>query len=191
VLTAGAAPAGAPAPASRARVDLDPDGLEPGEAMDAEGADAGGDDDAAMMAMMGMSGFGSTKVCTPVTSARVRPADGAHAEQARGGQPGGRRKHHAGADMAAVHEPVSAPARVHVREAECMLQTRWIQPTARQDQVTRGVHADKHFYVLLYCMILPWSPVVLDLQVEAQNLKTRRGGCLDYSASNPKEVWKW
>jgi hypothetical protein len=73
LLTAGLAPAGTPAPASRARVDLDPDGLEPGEAMDAEGGDAGGDDDAAMMAMMGMSGFGSTKVC--VLSPRSRVSD--------------------------------------------------------------------------------------------------------------------
>jgi hypothetical protein len=80
LLSAGPAPAGAPAPVSRARVDLDPDGLEPGEAMDAEGADAGGDDDAAMMAMMGMSGFGSTKVCVPVSPAWAWLADGAYAE---------------------------------------------------------------------------------------------------------------
>jgi hypothetical protein len=48
--------------------------------MDAEDADAGGDDDAAMMAMMGMSGFGSTKVCMLVSPTWVRPVDGAHAE---------------------------------------------------------------------------------------------------------------
>jgi hypothetical protein len=38
-------------------------GMEEGEAVDEDGAGAGGgEDDAAMMAMMGMAGFGTTKV---------------------------------------------------------------------------------------------------------------------------------
>jgi hypothetical protein len=46
---------------SKTRVNLDPDGPEPGEE-EGEEMDAVGDEEAAMMAMMGMSGFGSTKV---------------------------------------------------------------------------------------------------------------------------------
>jgi hypothetical protein len=42
------------------RPNMDPDAPEPGE--EDEGMEAEGGDDAAMMAMMGMSGFGTTKV---------------------------------------------------------------------------------------------------------------------------------
>jgi hypothetical protein len=48
-------------PATKARMNLDPDAPEPGEE-EGEAMEAVGDDDAAMMAMMGMSGFGTTKV---------------------------------------------------------------------------------------------------------------------------------
>ncbi|KAL0071470.1 hypothetical protein AAF712_001327 [Marasmius tenuissimus] len=48
-----------PEPNPRPRINLDPDA--PDEAPDGEGMEDVQDDDSAMMAMMGMSGFGSTK----------------------------------------------------------------------------------------------------------------------------------
>ena len=62
-------PAAAP---SSSRPNLDPDAPEEVDGEEGEEMEATTQDDEAMMAMMGMSGFGTTKVCTSVVSIYVQ-----------------------------------------------------------------------------------------------------------------------
>lgn len=102
--------------ASRPRQDAEAlvDGAEEGEEMD-----VANNDDAAMMAMMGMGGFGSTKVRTP-SYVFFSPPPWCRCltwllpGQACRRQSGWQRGYQEAANMAAVHEPVCIPLLVSV-----------------------------------------------------------------------------
>lgn len=71
--------------------------------------DATNEDDAAMMAMMGMSGFGTTKVSiclgVPLRNVTIKCGLG----QTCRGQSRRQRRRQEDANMASVHEPVCCP----------------------------------------------------------------------------------